>query len=1274
MSTLHCVRRRWGVFALWIGLVATTTARAAEPSPADLEFFEKRVRPLLVEHCQKCHGSAKQESGLRLDRRDGVERGGEGGPIIDRKALESSRLLEVIGYEGDIQMPPKGRLPDDQIATLTEWVKRGAPWPAGNADSKTGEFDLAARKAQQWALQPVQPQTPPDVRHPEWVSNEIDQFVVARLEAAGLAPSPVVNKRSLLRRLTYDLVGLPPTLEELEAFEADNSPQAVETVIDRLLASPRYGERWARHWLDLVRYAETSGHEFDFEIPLAWQYRDYVVRGLNADVPYNQWVLEHVAGDLLTEPRRHPVEGFNESIIGTGFWYLGESKHSPVDIRVDAAERLDNQIDVFSKTFLAQTVACARCHDHKFDAISTADYHALAGFIQSSRQQLAWIDNPQLRAEPIARLTKLAEERSRGASEAAREGWQTARPELRKLLLAAVQVLRPGEASKAPPASQPRERPTEKLEVVFEDFERETYAPWVAMGTAFEGGPNRLPLPDYQGDVNAVGQGLVNSHSVRPPGEPRRSGDQFTGTLKSPEFEILAARPFIHFLVGGGAHVGKTCVNLIVADQVVRSTTGKNNNRMEWATWDVSDLAGRQARIEIVDNEAGGWGNIGCDQVVFSRSPVPGEMGKRLLEVAQSQGLALERLGAVVQWLTSAARRDPDHPLGLLARWAQRPGAGSPAEWTQFMKETAVNQPAEGEGATFERLSLSPGDWYPAGDAFAFLDGSGRDLPATGGLPFDTQTAVVPHSGWLSRRMQGALRSKSFVISKPQLWYRLLGQGARVRLVIDQFQQIRAPIYGGLEFGINSPGAWHWHAQDVSKWVGHAAYIEILDEGDGFAAIDGVVAADRGPPFALRGGWTGADCRSPEELVERLLGWGDRGADWLTRASSDDPGREAAPQDRRAGQWLLHELTATGPAAWPRPGQWAESLAQSNRQIAELEAPLAYHRRVLAMADGDARNEAIHPRGNPNRFGDVVPRRILESLQLGEATDYGPESGRLMLARQLTDPRNPLLARVLVNRVWKQHFSEGLAPTPDDFGNMGQAPAIPELLDWLTGEFQRRGWSLKQLHRLLLTSRTYALASTGADPRAAEVDPLNRLWHRGPLRRLEAETIRDAILAVSGRLNPAEGGPPVMPHLTPFMIGRGRPGQSGPLDGDGRRSVYLAVRRNFLNPMFQAFDAPVPFSTIGRRSVSNVPAQALSLLNNPFVLQQADLWAQRARGTAGTPAEAIRRMYLVAFTREPTAEELEQALEYVSSAPDAGRAWADLAHVLINVKEFVWIP
>ncbi|HBH52773.1 MAG TPA: hypothetical protein DDY91_12870, partial [Planctomycetaceae bacterium] len=229
-------------------------------------------------------------------------------------------------------------------------------------------------------------------------------------------------------------------------------------------------------------------------------------------------------------------------------------------------------------------------------------------------------------------------------------------------------------------------------------------------------------------------------------------------------------------------------------------------------------------------------------------------------------------------------------------------------------------------------------------------------------------------------------------------------------------------------------------------------------------------------------------------------------------------------------------------------------------------------------------------------------------------------------------------------------------------------------------EFIRQGWSLKSLHRLLVLSRTYALSSDPADAATEEADPLNRKLHRANLRRLEGEAIRDAMLQISGRLDTTMYGSGVMPHLTPFMIGRGRPGASGPLDGAGRRSVYLAVRRNFLNPLFQAFDSPVPFTTIGRRSVSNVPAQALAMLNNPFVVQQAELWARRILAEQADDVDRIQSMYQMAFARPAQPEELAAAREFLRTqatqyaADDSGRAWTDLAHVLFNVKEFVWIP
>jgi hypothetical protein len=282
----------------------------------------------------------------------------------------------------------------------------------------------------------------------------------------------------------------------------------------------------------------------------------------------------------------------------------------------------------------------------------------------------------------------------------------------------------------------------------------------------------------------------------------------------------------------------------------------------------------------------------------------------------------------------------------------------------------------------------------------------------------------------------------------------------------------------------------------------------------------------------------------------------------------------------------------------------------------------------------------------------------------------------LELARRLVDPSNPLAARVMVNRIWQHHFGEGIVRSPDDFGRMGQPPTHPELLDYLAAEFIRGGWSIKHMHRLMLQSSTYRMSST---PNSA--DPDNRLLSHMSVRRLEAEAIRDAVLAVSGRLDRRMYGPSVLPHLTPFMEGRGRPASSGPLDGDGRRSIYLNVRRNFLNPIFLAFDYPIPFTTIGRRTTSNVPAQALSLMNGPFIAQEARRWAERVLKQPDiTPTARIEQMYETAFARKPDPEEVSIAIAFLhqqsrryGGSPEDLRAWTDLCHVLLNVKEFIFV-
>ncbi|HSG72347.1 MAG TPA: DUF1549 domain-containing protein, partial [Planctomycetaceae bacterium] len=393
---------------IWLCLAAGLSGED-KITPEQAEFFETKIRPVLAEHCWKCHGPEKQEANLRLDKYAFVLKGGDTGPAIVPGKPESGELVDAINYEATgYQMPPDGKLPREKIDDLTKWVKMGAPWPGADKETATDDqpettIDFAARK-KHWSYQPIANVAPPNVRQSDWISTPVDAFVLDKLERAGLQPASPADKRTLLRRITFDLTGLPPTLQELGEFLADESPDAYRKVVERLLDSPAYGERWGRHWLDLVRYAETAGHEFDYEIPHAWRYRDYVTRAFNDDLPYDQFIVEHLAGDLLETPRRRPDTGENESILGTGFYWFGQGKHSPVDIRAEECDTVDNQIDVIGKAFLASSIACARCHDHKFDPISTADYYSFAGFLQSSRRDEATIDPPEKLDSLAARI------------------------------------------------------------------------------------------------------------------------------------------------------------------------------------------------------------------------------------------------------------------------------------------------------------------------------------------------------------------------------------------------------------------------------------------------------------------------------------------------------------------------------------------------------------------------------------------------------------------------------------------------------------------------------------------------------------------------------------------------------------------------------------------------------------------------------------------------------------------------------------------------------
>ena len=362
-----------------LALTCPAISHGQDSSGAD--FFEKRVRPLLSSNCYACHTNL-ETGGLRLDSRESILQGGGRGPAIVPGRPEESLLIKAISYtHEDLKMPPPGQLADEEIATLTAWVKMGAPWGV-EADAREDKQAASADESF-WAFQTPTDPPIPGVRDLEWVKSPLDAFILARLEAKGLTPAPAADKRTLIRRATFDLTGLPATPEEIQAFLSDESPDAFARVVDRLLASPRYGERWGRHWLDVARYADSNGLDENLVYQNAYRYRDYVIEAFNKDKPYDRFIREQLAGDLLPGARDEAT--VYEQQIATGFLSLGPkmlAEDDPVKMEMDI---VDEQLDTVGRAFMGLTIGCARCHDHKFDPITTADYYSLAGIFKSSK-------------------------------------------------------------------------------------------------------------------------------------------------------------------------------------------------------------------------------------------------------------------------------------------------------------------------------------------------------------------------------------------------------------------------------------------------------------------------------------------------------------------------------------------------------------------------------------------------------------------------------------------------------------------------------------------------------------------------------------------------------------------------------------------------------------------------------------------------------------------------------------------------------------------------
>lgn len=366
-------------FPIWaIGLLLSLSwlqlehqALAEEISREHLIFFENKVRPLLVSKCIECHGQEKEESGLRLDSREAILEGGESGDDIVPHKPDESLLIEAIRYES-YEMPPNEQLKDEQIEVLTRWIKMGAPWPEAMT-LRPAKQEFTQEERGWWAFRELRSPKAPHLEDDNWSQNAIDRFLLRKMRAKGITPSPPASRRDLIRRVYYDMIGVPPTPEQVDVFLADNSPEAYEKIVDSLLESPHFGERWARHWLDVVRYAESDGFLKDHYRPNAWRYRDYVIRSFNQDKPYDQFVREQIAGDEVA-----PDDP--DSLIATGFLRLGIHDYNQRDVRTQWDDYLNDITNVTGEAFMGVSIGCARCHDHKFDPIRQEDYYRLRAY------------------------------------------------------------------------------------------------------------------------------------------------------------------------------------------------------------------------------------------------------------------------------------------------------------------------------------------------------------------------------------------------------------------------------------------------------------------------------------------------------------------------------------------------------------------------------------------------------------------------------------------------------------------------------------------------------------------------------------------------------------------------------------------------------------------------------------------------------------------------------------------------------------------------------
>ena len=1133
--------------SLLLIILAVTASRGTSVAAAD---FGTEIRPILEEHCIRCHGAEKQEGGLRFDQRAAALRGGDNyAPAIVPKSAETSPFwLFVSRDDADLKMPPQGpQLSATEQQLLKEWIDAGADWPDALAD--------LSEKSSHWSFQPlVRPEVPEHA-----TGHEIDAFIRAKLVEHHLTPSPRANRRTLIRRLSFDLLGLPPSPEEIAAFESDTNPLAWEKLVDRYLASPQFGERAARFWLDTVRFAESDGFETNQPRPTAWRYRDYVINAFNRDLPYDQFVKEQLAGDQLGAGA---ATGF---IVG-GAWDRVKSP-DPVLTAQQRADELHDMVSTTGSVFLGLTVGCARCHSHKFDPIPQTDYYAIKATFEGVMHGERTIDT-----------TRSAESQQRAAQLQAEIA--TIDAQLREFeplaTLGDTHFIQPTDTERT---VQLHPQP----------------APAIAPGT--RRGAAQDPGVGSQWPNLSAGY----MYWKLPPKtdafgwKPKLSGSY---------------RFWVSWGCGHKAH-STEAVYLLDRDGDL-STTGDQQEFLRANHQRFADASDEIPELPLWSGlQDGGVLELTPDSVVLLRQ---GDQDQNVTaDVAVFQAVA---------------------PTSVIE---DRPALRVPVTRALNIERFA---PVRAKHLRFSILATS--DAEPCIDELEVLASVTKSVSGT---------ALAAGSG---ERDKGAeLEEKQTGMSAPlalparplenialaSAGTKATASGTYPNAEIHQLQHINDGIYG------NSKS---WISNEVGRgWVA----VEFAEPHE---VSEVRWSRDRATPPQY------ADRVATEYRIETSLD----GDTWTVVATSGDrlplgmvvPGGRLIRAEGADAQQQFTELQSRQVTL---AAELAPLIEQPQAYAGQFVAPGPTYR--LTRGDVTQPSEVIAP-GSLSELGQAVSLPV----------DAPETQRRAALADWIVSRDNPLTARVIVNRLWLQHLGEGIVDTPSDLGANGGKPTHPELLNWLACELLEPSqagaapWSLKRIHRLICLSESYQQSS---EPReeGLDVDAASRLLWRFPPRRLEAEAIRDAILAVSGELDSRQGGPgfDLFEANTNYVKVYNSKRDFG--RDDFRRMIYQSKPRMQLEDTFGTFDCPDAGQVTPKRTSSTTALQALSLLNSPFLLQQSQAFAKRVEeSSTGSAAARVDRAFQIGLGRTPTADERTAAVLFANQY-----GLPMLCRAIYNTHEFV---